>query len=236
MSEKRIQWRRVLEWKNLPYFHMVDCAHGSPPFDKLTKDERIDVATRMIAIIKKRAVQGMAVTIDENDFDAVVARYPDAKRSYKTAYTFCSHSILAGVGSWLIANPKVASMAYIFEHGHNGKPQSERVFGNLFRNKEKAQLYRFAGLGYVPKEQSCGVQAADLLAWQWYKDRKNQMEGRPRRKDCASLLELHNSAIHLDRDGIETIISSSPTFMRSFVEAATPLLQSDQSPDRKVRS
>jgi hypothetical protein len=127
-------------------------------------------------------------------------------------------------------------MVYLFEHGHGSEAQSQRVFSNLFKNKERAQIYRFAGYGFVRKEQSCGIQAADVLAWQWYKDRKNQMEGRPRRKDCASLLELHNTAVHLDRAAIETIISIPPEVMRSFVEAATPLLQSDNPPYRKVRS
>ena len=35
---------------------MSECAHGSGPFANLTKAERIDVATRMIAIIKRRAL------------------------------------------------------------------------------------------------------------------------------------------------------------------------------------
>jgi hypothetical protein len=44
------QWLAVLERYELPYFHVVDCAHGNRPFDKLTKDECIAVEKEMIAI------------------------------------------------------------------------------------------------------------------------------------------------------------------------------------------
>lgn len=65
------EWRKVLHWKNLPHFRMSECAHGSGPFANLTKAERIDVATRMIAIIKRRAIQGIAITVDNLLFVSV---------------------------------------------------------------------------------------------------------------------------------------------------------------------
>ena len=42
------EWAKVLRWKKLPYFHMVECAHGNGEFAKLSKDERIEVARRMV--------------------------------------------------------------------------------------------------------------------------------------------------------------------------------------------
>ena len=39
------QWKEVLDQYGLPHFRMVDCAHGNGPFAKLSKDDRIVVAT-----------------------------------------------------------------------------------------------------------------------------------------------------------------------------------------------
>jgi hypothetical protein len=200
------EWRKVLQWKDLPYFRMVECAHGNGPFANLSKPERIEVATRMIEIVKRRAVQAIAVTVDNADFLSVMAEHPRAARVYKTAYTFCTHMVIAGVGSWIYANPKVGQMAYFFEDGHASAPQSKSIMNDLFAVPEKAEQYRYAGYAFVPKRKSYAVQAADLLAWQWSKDKKNQLEGRPRRKDCESLLHLHHNTGHLDRDGVEKII------------------------------
>ena len=107
-------WKKILRWKRLPYFRMSECAHGNGPFANLTKDERIEVAKRMIGIIKTRAIQGIAVTVDNLEFVSVMAEYPQAARVYKTPYNFISHTILAGVASWLDAQTRVHSMAYFF--------------------------------------------------------------------------------------------------------------------------
>ncbi len=210
------EWRKILAWKKLPYFHMVDCAHGNGPFANLSKAERIEVATRMIEIIKRRAIQGLTVTINNLDFMSVMAEYPIAAKSYKAPYNFCCHTILAGVGSWIARNPKVAKMAYIFEQGHKNAPQSMKIMDDLFHVPEKRVQYRAISVGYafIRKDESYALQAADLLAWQWYKDKKNQLEGRPRRKDCASLLQMHMNAAHLDRDGLVAIIRGSPIMSR----------------------
>lgn len=190
---------------------MVDCAHGNPPFSKLTKAERIDVASRMIEIIKQRAVQGIAVTINNSDFLSVMAEYPAAARLYKTAYVFCSHAVLSGVQSWIARNPKVQEMAYFFEDGHASRGQAKRLMDDLFTNEEKKQQYRYAGYGFAPKEKSYAIQAADLFAWQWYTDRRHQTEARPRRKDCEALFQkLYWNTIHLDRNALVKIITMSP--------------------------
>ena len=169
-----------MRWKKLPYFHMVDCAHGNGPFKNLTKDERIVVATRMIEIIKSYAFQGIAVTVNAAEFDAVMLRYPAIKDVYKTAYAFCAHTILAGVSAWIGANPRVAHMAYFFEAGHESAPQADYIMHQMFQQPPLRAEFRYVGHEFVEKKESAAVQAADLLAWQWFTDKRHQMEGRPR--------------------------------------------------------
>jgi hypothetical protein len=212
------EWRKVLRWKRLPYFRMVECAHGNGPFANLTKAERVEVATRMIEIIKSYAVQGIAVTVDKLQFVSAMAEFPNFARVYKTAYICCTHIVLAGVSCWIEVNPLVGEMAYFFEAGHASASQSNKIMNELFHSPEMKAQYRYVAHGFVEKKNSFAVQAADLLAWQWYKDKKNQLEGRPRRKDCASLLQLHHDAAHLDRAGIIKIIESSNQ-MRGFSPA-----------------
>src|SRR6185436_1413626 len=63
------KWLAVLERYGLPYFHMVDCAHGNPPFDKLTKNECITVEKEMIGIIREYVLFGMAIAVPESDYN-----------------------------------------------------------------------------------------------------------------------------------------------------------------------
>ena len=52
------EWRKVLHWKKLPYFHMVDCGHGNGPFANLSKNERVAVQTKLIEAIKQTRHSG----------------------------------------------------------------------------------------------------------------------------------------------------------------------------------
>jgi hypothetical protein len=226
------EWRKILRWKELPYFHMVDCAHGNGPFANLSKPERADVARRMIEIIKSRAIQAIAVTIDNSDFAEVMKEFPAAGRAYKTAYSFCTHTVLAGVRSWLHVNPKVARVAYLFEEGHASASQSLKIMNQLFKVPEKKAQYRPSAWGFVGKEDSCMVQAADLLAWQWYTDRRHQIEGKPRRKDCENLLQLHHNVGHLDRAALIAIVKDAPVMSR--ILDAGPLAPFPEGLFRKI--
>src|SRR5690348_16449644 len=51
------EWNEVLNWKELPhpleYFHMSDCAHGNGIFKDISKPLRIQIVSRLIAVIKR---------------------------------------------------------------------------------------------------------------------------------------------------------------------------------------
>lgn len=199
------EWRKVLRWKKLPYFHMVDCAHGNGPFANLTKDERIAVETKMIDIIKRYAVQGISVTVDPVEYASFPGKLPTKLGLYDNAYAFCAQAILAGVSEFIERNPRIGRMHYFFEAGHESRPQADEIMRAMFAVPKHKQDFRYAGHSFVEKPDAPQIQAADLLAWQWYTDRRHQREGKPRRKDCASLLQLHHNAIHFGSEQLDAI-------------------------------
>jgi len=196
------QWANILAQYELPYFHMVDCAHGNPPFDVLSYQERIDVERFMIALIKDWALQGIGVTINSADFEKLMPAHP----WIGSAYSFAAHILLAGVRAYIDFNEEhhrsVSKAAYFFESGHASRGEADRIMTTLFLNKKARAGHRYAGHAFLPKEEAPPLQAADLLAWQWYTDRRHKIEGKPRRKDCAALLEHPHNLVHIGSDKI----------------------------------
>lgn len=203
------EWRKVLRWKKLPYFHMVECAHGNGPFANLTKDERIAVGIKLIEAIKRHAVQGIAITVDPVEYATFPGRLRTKPGLYDNAYAFCAQVIMTGVSVFLERNPRIGKMAYFFEAGHQSRPQADEIMRTMFAQPAIKQQFRYAGHAFVEKAQAPQLQAADLLAWQWYTDRRHQREGRPRRKDCASLLQLHHNAVHIDSKELDRMANES---------------------------
>jgi hypothetical protein len=206
-------WREVLAWKGLPYFHMVDCAHGNGVFANLTKKERIMVASRMIGIIKKRAVQGVAVTILPEKFSSIIGT---GHPVYTDAYVVLAHAMVQAMVKFLGAQPPgIERMAYFFEAGHKSRPNAEALMHVLFNAPSLKDQYQYGGHAFVPKEKTPCVQAADFLAWQWCKERKNLLEGRPTRKDCASLLCHPHTVSHVTDEILQTLADLREPFINA---------------------
>jgi hypothetical protein len=190
------EWNEVLDKYNLPFFHMVDCAHHAPPFDKLSLEQCIAVEKRMIDLIKRRTVQGVGVIID---YDAFTKRFGEAC-FFGSAYTLCFHHILAGLSDWAEKTEYQGDVAYFFEAGHESRSEADAIMQIALNNKKIRGEMHYAGHAFVDKEKSPQVQAADLFAWQLVKDLKNHDEGRPRRKDFISLTDHPHHTIHIRED------------------------------------
>src|SRR5665213_2918693 len=187
------EWREFLAAKGLPYFHMVDCAHGAPPFDKLTPQQRVLVETRLIGLIKQRTVQGIGVTLD---LEAFKRRFGE-KSFLGTPYSLCFYIITRAVVRWAKETEYEGDIAYFFEAGHSSQSEANYLMSlALLPDELKAQMH-YAGHAFVPKEKAPQVQAADLFAWLLTKDRKGRSEGRERRKDYASLVQHHHNVAHV---------------------------------------
>lgn len=202
------EWNAVLNWPELPkpleYFRMSECAPdpGNGQFEGVSKDLRIKVETAMIEIIKRHTSMGLAVTIDEAEYDRLM---PRGRVLTGSAYSFCAQIILGGVAHWIAGQPQVDEAAYFFEEGHDSQAETDWIMRTMFRNERAKQSMRYAGHGFVKKKGNPGVQAADLLAWQMFTDRKHTFGGRPRRRDLVSLLEHPHRVRHIDTRMIELI-------------------------------
>ena len=195
------KWNRVLKRYCLPYFRMTACAHGNYPFNQLTPEDCIEVEKQMIACIKRRTTLGLAITVDVDEFN----RLRPESSLLGSPYTFCAHWIIGGVIWWIKQSQYKGDVAYFFEAGHKSQSEANRIMDEVFRVPQLREASRYAQHGFVKKTQAPVVQAADLLAWQWYTDLRHRHEGRPRRKDLESLLQHQHRTLHIRPDIIKHV-------------------------------
>lgn len=191
-------WAAVLKRYKLPFFHMVDCAHGNGDFASLTLQQRIKVATSLIGIVKKHAAHGFAVSVDVEAYREVMPPWGPVNSSY----AFCARCIIDEMGRWFFKAGFKGKSAYFFEAGHASRSEAEKVVGAVLTNplhKVNDVHYGYVAHSFILKQESAAVQAADLLAWQWATDVKHQIAGRARRKDFESLSQSPFRGVHFDR-------------------------------------
>lgn len=200
------EWQAVLSARTLPYFRMSQCAHGNGPFKSLSQSARSQTVLRLIQIIEQYTEQGLAVTVNEEKFNHLLPR----RGLIGSSYSFAVHLLLAGVRSWIASHPAVSSAAYFFEAGHRSQAESNDVLSLIFKQPALQEASRYSGHAFVKKEETPAVQAADLLAWQWYTDKRHELEGRPRRRDCSRLLQHAHKAVHIGEDRLIEIAAVFP--------------------------
>jgi hypothetical protein len=185
------EWGKVLEKHKLPYFHMVDCAHGTGVFKDLPKEERVEVVKELIALIKLFTLEGFSIFATASAFHAI----DDAQ----DIYSYCASSCASALQMFLKMGRVQGDIAYFFEQGHKSK-------GKAYTNIAQKVKRSADTLTFAPKEDIRLLQAADLLAWQstkyakdWlYPTRRGEKPTREPRKDFQSLMEHDHSFMHME--------------------------------------
>lgn len=179
-------WRGILDFYDLPYFHMVDCAHGNNPFNKLSLEERIAAETKAIQVIRKYMTHGFVIT-------AVEAEYCEAMGvtdPFGAAYSWCCWMCLVAVGKWAETQNYNGDIAYFFEAGHKYQSRTDRLMMSVVQGDKMRQEFRYASHTFAAKRKLRPLQTADILAWHGAKFKKDRMTGvRPPRKDFEELVK-----------------------------------------------
>lgn len=155
-------WKAVLDQYKLPFFRMSACAHNQKPFDHLSPQECIEVEKQMIALIAQHALLGVAVGVNEDDYNT----WFEGKNPAGSAYSFCCWQVLAGIRNWITRSRFYGEIAYFFESGHDSKGEADALMKRIFANPSLKQGYCYAAHAFVDKVRVRPVQTADILAWQ----------------------------------------------------------------------
>lgn len=180
-----LEWEALLDDFGLPYFHMVDCVHHNPPFDKLTLEGCINAEKRAIKIIRDHMLVGTVTTVDERDYNTWMAR-----EQLGTAYSYCCWQTISALNFWMNDRGIEGDIAYFFEAGHAGAGEANDIMREIGRTDVTRKSNRYASHSFVDKKKVRPVQTPDILAYLHTQHFKRLREGKSTpRKDYVALVE-----------------------------------------------
>ncbi|WFU84381.1 DUF3800 domain-containing protein [Bradyrhizobium sp. CIAT3101] len=181
-----VKWKQVLSQYGLPHFHMAACAQRTTPFNTISRDAGADAEKKVIKLINDHALLGLAIAINEPDYDYLMTRQDITG----DAYSFCCWQILAGVQAWIARNNFEGRISYFFEAGHKSQRRANAIMKRIFEDESLRIRYRYETHGFVEKNDSSAVQAADILAWQQATQMKRWLKNEHRvRADFQALVK-----------------------------------------------
>lgn len=203
---------KVLRKRGLPYFHMVDCAHGNPPFD-IGKEECISVEKNVIRLTKNLTEKGIAISLDKATFESAAPK--SLTENFGGQYTYCLIQLIIQVLFWAEDTGFQGKFAYFFEAGHKSQSEANGVLDKMFQFPEVAAKFRYASHSFGGKQDFIPVQAADLLAWLFANHLEKLKQAKLPRKDFVAL-------IRPDRDGQVSLDADKLNGMMDFFRVRYP--------------
>lgn len=206
-----LEWQAMLEKWGLPYFRMVDCAHGNKPFDKLSPEQCISAEKDAIRLIRKYMTHGIAITACESDYNEAIK----TGDPFGAAYAWCCWMCFIAVEKWADKHDYNGGVAYFFETGHKYQGRTNALVEEIIKIDKLRKSFRYASHAFAGKTELRPLQTADILAWQSATFTKNRLSGeRGPRADLIALIKNGKTrdfhATKADFEGFQVWLSGLP--------------------------
>jgi hypothetical protein len=205
------EWAAALhEWR-LEHFHMTDFAAKAPPYD-WEEPERRRRLDRLIGIINTYAFGSVGILIPKEPFDRIFSER--AKQICGGAYGLATTACWMDLAQIMREERIDGWVDYVLEAGSKGVGEITRVFTANLKDPESKAHLRLLSLRFKDKRGFLPLQAADMLAYELYKDFPRQPMGGLERKrwryPIAALAAIPRRWGYLDEDELRkfaTILS-----------------------------
>jgi Protein of unknown function (DUF3800) len=221
----------------LKRFHMFDCQHGEGEFIRYSKPERDALIHDMRNIIISSGVHGYCCGVSRVDWDDLVAG--DMRRFLGDAERFCVTQCFVWINAWG-EDHGYKEVSYVLDNRPHRSAANKRVFEFFQRSHETTKERPVnESISFVSSIDNAPLQAADLVAWEYYQFGKEWVltrEGLKKRPHLQRLSEArimdvqfagrdeiqrmvayhhkHNPIIRQIGDVLEVGLSALPPFMR----------------------
>lgn len=205
LQELEQEWRVELDRHNIAELHMREFVppHGS--CSGWSAEARRALLGSLIETIHRHTccAVGAAIEIDEffkNIYQVQMERHPDMVQS---PYTWCMRYCMTQIADWCRNNNMVGRVDYVMDKGNAFRSEAEMEYVNAKQNPELAEQFYLGNLDFDDSSSTVGLQCADLLAYEMYKEADRRLSGSSRRPRGSFV------AILRDKDRLMTISPKS---------------------------
>lgn len=186
------QWQSLLAEYGIKQMHRADLESYVGEFRGWNGSRRTAFVRKAHAIIKKHTYIAVGTGVIKADFEEIMPQW--AKELFGGAYGWCVNECLVHVGKWCekLRNPYKDRINWVFEAGTVGSGQVVEMLRNLSQDPTWGQRLHIGQWSFDDKD-SLPLQAADVIAYEVFKQIENQIVDQGKRNVRLSMLDLVRS-------------------------------------------
>jgi hypothetical protein len=158
-------WKRVLLAGPTPttHFHMTNLYARDHEYKGWSVDDRANVLSMAVAAAREHKFCGVSVLLSQADFERLAP--PLWRFQYGSIYATVCQMVLQTTAFWMNQHKVHLPIAYAFESGHRFWDEADGVMRGIGKYPDLKRKFRYRTHFAMDKENSYGLQAADMLAW-----------------------------------------------------------------------
>jgi hypothetical protein len=176
------KWQAILKRNRLSApFRMSQWSNRAPPFHNWSEEKRRDLFNQLIGVIAAHSILAVGVALPTRMYRELSA----FSQAFTSPYGLATQLIFGGVKEIIKeeqpdAVRRRAKVAYVFEVGAFGSGGVKQTFDDLMNIPPLAREYHLASLAFVGKHEFMQLQAADIVAYELYREAQ-RLPSAPRR-------------------------------------------------------
>ena len=175
------QWRPLLDKWGIEFFHMADFESRQGPYAEWSDSQRHERLNTLLALITSHAIIAVWAAVPKEVYERVI---PDALKVRITPYHVAAISCFTRLNGILRneLGDRDVRAAYVYEDISKGSGAVLDAYSGIKMVHGLAEELHMLTLSYQPKKEFRPLQAADILAYEVWKDVTNILAGNPRRR------------------------------------------------------
>jgi uncharacterized protein DUF3800 len=165
------EWKKTVlrhGTKRFAHFHMTDLYAGKGVYAGVTIPERVEIFENAITAISKNIYASIGVHFNQQEFEEVAPL--EWSRYFGSIYTAACHMSIQATAYGLREWRSSEKVHYTFESGHRFRAQANSLMEKIRNDAEAVRNFRYRSHSFEQEDQSFGLQAADLFAWNVVKE------------------------------------------------------------------
>ena len=197
-------WNKALTEYELPFFHMTDFAVKAGVYADWTEHVRRARLAHLMRIIDNSTIRSYGVSLSKKIFEGAFST--SAQRFIDSPYSFASKCCFLLVASDLREMGSEVWATHVLEDGARGKGEVLAAYEALTEIPDGKASTRILSLRFEDKRNFVPLQAADILAYELYKEHPNQTGQRDsqQRMPFHLLFQMPHRWIYLGEQEIRT--------------------------------
>ena len=163
-------WRRALNDFGLPFFRMSSFANMTGDYKGWPEELRRERLQRLLDTISEHVVGSVGCVVPTDLYEKCFSAAGIARRVSGGPYGLAASETMVATATLVRQLPGNPQVAYVLESGAVGRHQATRVFTANLNDPESKEHFRLLSLSFQTKRDSVSLQAADMLAYELYRE------------------------------------------------------------------